>query len=96
MARPADEMKMTWMMDRRFEARPAVAEIDFSGEAGVDHPLEGAINRGAADAGVLAAHEVHQIVRREVAFLPQEGVQNPVAFTRSLASGWNRIHLVMG
>ena len=57
---------------RRLEARAAFAEVDLARDAGVDHPLQRAVHGRAADAGVLAAHEIEQIVGAEMAFLAQE------------------------
>ena len=65
----ADQMEVPRMPIRRLEPGTAFAEIDLAGDAGVDHPLQRAVDRGAADAGLLAAHEIEQIVGAEVAFL---------------------------
>ena len=42
----------------RFESRSPFAEIDLAGDAGIDHPLERAVDRRAADACVFAPDEV--------------------------------------
>ena len=48
-------MKVPRVPVRMFEAEPALAEIDLAGDARVHHPLQGAIDGGAADALILAA-----------------------------------------
>jgi hypothetical protein len=77
---------MAWMPIRRLEPGSAVAEVDFPGAAPIDHPLEGAINGGPADAWMLAPDEIEQIVSAQMAFLPQEGVLYVIAFGRPLAA----------
>jgi hypothetical protein len=70
----------------RLEPGTPFAEIDFSGDAAVHHPLQRAIDRGAADAGMLAADQIEEIVRAEVTFLFQEGPQYLFAFGRAFAA----------
>ena len=72
MAGVADEMKMPRMAVRGLEARPAFAEIHLAGDAGADHPLQRAVDGRAADARILVAHEIAQIVRAQMPFLAQE------------------------
>jgi hypothetical protein len=69
MTRRADEMKVARVAELRLEARAAVAEFDLPRNAGADHPLKGAVDRGAADAGRLAAHVLEKIVGAEMTFL---------------------------
>ena len=66
MAGGADQMEMSRMPVGRLEARAPFAEIDFAGDAGVDHPLQRAVDRRAADPRRLAADEIEQIVRAEM------------------------------
>ena len=80
-------MKVARVAVRRLEARTAFAEIDLAGDAGVDHPLQRAVDGGAADAGVLAADEIEQIVRAEMTFLTQEDVEDAIALAGALAAG---------
>ena len=87
MADVADEMKMARMAVGRLEARTALAEIDLAGDAGVDHPLQRAVDGGAADARILAAHEIAEIVRAQMALLAQEDIEDAVAFGGTLAAG---------
>ena len=77
---------MAGMPVRRLESGAAVAEVDFPGAAPIDHPLQRAIDRGPADAGMLAPDEIEQIVSAQVPFLPQEGTQYLFAFGRALAA----------
>ena len=72
----ADEMEVARMAVRRLETRAAFAEIDFARDVRVDHPLQRAVDGGAADAGMAGADEGEQIVGAEVAFLLKEGPQN--------------------
>ena len=72
---------------RVLEAELAFAEIDLAGDAGLDHPLQRAVDGGAADALVFAADEVDQIVGADVALLPQEDVDDEVALAGALAAG---------
>jgi hypothetical protein len=71
----------------RLEARAAFTEIDLAREPRVDHPLQRAVDRGAADAAILAAHEVEQIVRAQVSLLAQKNREDAIAFTGALAPG---------
>ena len=52
----------------------------------IDHPLQRAVDGGAADAGMLAADEIEEVVRAEVTFLLQEGPQYLFAFGRAFAA----------
>ena len=90
MTRRADEMKVTWVPERRLEARAAVTEVDLAGDPGADHPLQGAIDGGAADASRFAADMLEQIVGTDMAFLPQEDIQHPIAFAGALTAGGDR------
>ena len=82
----ADEMEMPRMAVRGLEARPPLAEIHLAGDAGADHPLQRAVDRRAADARVLAADEIAQIVRAQMAFLADEDTENSVALRGALAA----------
>src|SRR5262249_8033121 len=55
MALVADEMKMPRRAVGRLEPRPPLSEIDLARDAGGHHPLQRAVDGGAADAGILAA-----------------------------------------
>ena len=72
MAGGADQVEVARMAVRRLEARAPFAEIDLARDAGVHHPLQRAIDRRAADAGILAADEIEEIVGADVAFLGQK------------------------
>ncbi len=80
---------MAGMPVRRLESGAAVAEVDFPGAAPIHQPLQRAIHRGPADAGVLAPDEVEQIVSAQVPFLLQESAQDLFAFRGALARGPN-------
>ena len=59
-------MKVPRVAVRRLETRTPFAEVDFARDAGVDHPLQRAVDGRAADAGVLAADEVEEVVGAEM------------------------------
>ena len=59
-------MKVPRVAVRRLEARAAFAEVDLAGDAGVDHPLQRAVDGRPADARRLAADEIEQIVGADV------------------------------
>ena len=86
MALLADEVEVARVVIGRLEARAALAEVDFTREALIDHPLQRAVDGGAADAGVIAAYEAEEIVGAEVAFLFEEGPQDLFALSRSFAA----------
>ena len=75
------------MAVRVLEAKTPLAEIDLARDAGIDHPLQGAVDRGPADPLILSADEIDQIVGGEVAFLPQENVDDEIALAGTLAAG---------
>ena len=79
-ARRANEVEMPRVAVRRLEPGAPFAEIDLPGDAAIDHPLERAIDRGAAHARMLAPDEIKQVVRTEVTFLFQEGPHYLFAF----------------
>src|SRR5262245_26997370 len=58
----ANEMEMTRLAIRMLEAEPALAEIDLARDAGVDHPLQCAVDGRAADAMVFLADQIDEIV----------------------------------
>src|SRR5262249_50827636 len=79
--------KVARMPVRRLEPRSAFAEVDLARDAGVDHPLQRPVDGGAADAAILAPHAIEEVVRAEMAFLPQEHAENAIALGRALAAG---------
>ena len=82
----ADEMKVPWMPVRMLEAESALAEIDLAGDPGVHHPLQRAVDGGAADLVVLAPDQIEEIVGAEMAFLAEKDVDDEVALARALAT----------
>ena len=60
----------------------------------VDHPLERAVHRGAADPRFFPAHDIEQIVRAEVAFLTQEDAEDAIALAGALAAGRTKAGVV--
>src|SRR6185295_17676501 len=83
----ADEMEMPRMQVRVLEAEAPLAEIDLARDAGVDHPLQRAVDRRAADPLVLGPDEIEEIVGRQVPLLAQEHVDDQVALAGPLAPG---------
>src|ERR1043165_911056 len=82
----ADEVKVTRLTVGVLEAETAFAEIDLARDAGVDHPLQGAVDSRAADAVIFAAYQVDEIVGAEVAFLAQEDVDDLFALARPFSA----------
>ena len=86
MAGLADQMKVARLPVRVLEPEAPFTEVDFAGDAGVDHPLQRAIDGRAADAVVLATNQIDEIVRAEVPLLAQEEVDDLLTFVRVLAA----------
>ena len=61
---------------RLLEAEPAFAEIHLSRDPRVDHPLQRAIDGRPADAMVVAANQIDEVVGAEMPFLAQEHVDD--------------------
>ena len=74
------------MAVRVLETEAAFAEIDLAGNPRIHHPLQRAIDRGAADATIFLADEIDEVVRAEVPLLAEERVDNEVAFAGALAA----------
>jgi hypothetical protein len=55
MAGLANEMEMPRLAIRVLETESAFAEIDLASDAGVHHPLQGAVDGGSADAVIFLA-----------------------------------------
>ncbi len=68
------------------EPEAALAEVDFARDAGLDHPLQRAIDGGAADAMVLLADQIDEVVCAEVSLLAQKHLHDHIAFAGSLAA----------
>ncbi len=82
----ADQVEVPRVPVRMLEAEAALAEIHFARDARVHHPLQGAVDGGAADAMIFLANQFDQIVGAQVAFLAQEHVDDEIAFARALAA----------
>jgi len=63
-----------------------LAEVDFTRDAGVDHPLQRAVDRGPADAARPAANAIEEIVGADVPLLAQEYLHDFVALGAALAA----------
>ena len=87
MAGLANEMEVPRLPVRVLETESALAEIDLAGNAGVHHPLQGAVDGGAADAMIFFANQVDEIVGAEMPFLTQEHVDNLLPLAGALAAG---------
>ena len=79
-------MKVARMAVRLLEAEAAFAEIDLAGDPRIHHPLQGAIDRGAADAAIFLADQIDEVVGAEVPFLAEERIDDEVAFAGALAA----------
>ena len=69
------------------EAEAALAEVDLARDARVHHPLQRAVDGGAADPLVLAPDQIDEIVGAEVPLLAEEHVDDQVALAGALAAG---------
>jgi hypothetical protein len=58
------------------EAGLPIAELPRLGESGIDQQLEGTVDRGVTDLGVLLAHPGEQILYRHMIVAPQEAVDD--------------------
>jgi hypothetical protein len=83
----ADEMKVARVAVRVLEAEPPLVEVHLPRDPRVHHPLQRAVDGGAADALVLPPDQIEQIVGGEVPLLAEEDVDDEVALARSLAAG---------
>ena len=72
---------------RVFVTVAALAKIDAARDAGIDHPLQRAVDGGAADPAVFRADQLDQLVGAEVAFLLHEEVDDDIALARTAAAG---------
>ena len=82
----ADEVKVARMAVRVLETEAAFAEIDLAGDPRIHHPLQRAIDRGAADAAIFLADEIDEVVGAEVPLLAEERIDDEVAFAGALAA----------
>jgi hypothetical protein len=67
------------------ETETTLAEIHFSSNASVHHPLQRAVDGGAADSVVFVADEIDEIVGAEMSLLPEEHVHDLLALAGALA-----------
>jgi hypothetical protein len=82
-------MKMARVPIGMLETDPAFGEIDLPRDARVHHPLQRAIDGGAADPrglrlplgprGILASNQIEQIIGGERALLAEEHVDDQIA-----------------
>src|SRR5436190_1167730 len=64
---------------RVLEAEASLAEVDLAGDASVHHPLQRAVDGGAADPVILVPDQIDEIVRAQVAFLAEEHIDDQIA-----------------
>ena len=83
----ADQVEVARMAVRMLEAEAAFAEVHLAGDARLLHPLQRAIDGGAADAVVFALDQVDQIVGAQMSLLPEEHVDDQVALAGALGAG---------
>ena len=86
MAGLADQVEVARLPVGMLEAETAFAEVDLAGDAGVHHPLQRAVDGGAADALIFAPDEVDEVVGAEVPFLAQEHVDDLFPLAGALAA----------
>ncbi len=82
----ADQVEVARMAIGVLEAEPALAEVDLAGDAGVHHPLQRAVDGGAADAVIFASDEIDEIVGAQVPFLAQEHVDDLLPLAGAFAA----------
>ena len=77
-----------------FEAELAFAEIDLTGDAGVHHPLEGAVDGGPADPLILTPDQIDQIFGGEVTLLTKKDVDDPKSrLSTACCHAWQAIEI---
>ena len=79
-------MEVARMPVRVFEPETPLAEIDLAGDARVHHPLQRAVDGGAADAMVFLAYHVDEIVGAEVPVLTEKHVDDLLPLAGALAA----------
>jgi len=79
-------MEMAGLTVSLFEAEPPFTEVDLAGNAGLDHPLQSAVDGGAADAAVFLPHQVHEVIGAEVPLLTKEDGDDLLALAGALAA----------
>ena len=72
----ANEVEVPRLAVRMLEPGPPLAEVHLARDPGVHHPLQRPVDGGAADAAVLLADQVDQVVGAEVPVLAHERVDN--------------------
>src|SRR5687767_258018 len=82
----ADQMKVSRLEVRLFETEAAFTEVHFPRDAGIDHPLQRAIDGRSADPLIFATDDVDEIVGAEVSFLAEKDVDDLLAFAGALAA----------
>jgi hypothetical protein len=92
----ADEMEVARAPRRRIVAGAAVAEIHLVRHAGVDHPLQRAVDGGAADLRMLTPHGGEELVGADVPLLLQEHVEDAIALGRAVRSELHPYQLMPG
>ena len=86
MAGLANEVEVPRLAVRVLEPEPSLAEVHLARDAGVDHPLQRAVDGRAADAMVVLADQIDEIVGAEMTFLTQEDVDNLLPLAGALAA----------
>ena len=85
-ARLANQVEMPRVPVGVLEPEAPLAEVDLPRDAGVDHPLQRAVDGRAADPLVLAPDQIDQVVGAEMPLLAQEDVDDAIALAGSLAA----------
>src|SRR5215216_8029933 len=81
-------MKVAWLPIGMLETEATFTEVNFAGDTGIDHPLEGAINGRPADALIFAPADVDEVVGAEVPLLAEKHVDDLLALAGALAALW--------
>ena len=83
----ADQMKVARVAIRVLEPETALAEVDLARDPRLLHPLERAVDGGAADLLILAADQIVQVVGGQMSFLAEEDIDDEVALAGAFAPG---------
>ena len=83
----ADEMKVTGMTIGVFEPEPPFAKIDLARDPRLFHPLQRAVDGGAADFLIFPLDQVVQIIGRQMPFLAKKDIDDEIALAGTFAAG---------
>ena len=80
-------MKMPRMAIGVLEPEPPLAEVDLARDPRLLHPLQRAVDGGAADFLIFLADQIVQIVGGQMSFLAEEHIDDEIALAGAFAAG---------